>query len=132
VDALDAQTSPDATIAPCIDLDGDTFLVVNQEGATCPGPLDCDDSDPDAYPGQESHYDHERMSGGYDYNCDGSETIFDGTSGGNCREEWWECLGTGWVNGVPMCGQVGTWHLCEDLGGGCTETSRVDTNMLCQ
>ncbi len=129
---VDAVVPIDAHVAPCVDSDGDTFLVINQPDANCPGPLDCDDDDVDAYPGQESYYDMERTSGGYDYNCDGEETRFNTTGGGNCRFEWWECLGTGWVNGVPECGQLGTYHVCEDVGGDCQETSRVDANMLCR
>lgn len=130
--AIDAPLPLDAPVAPCVDSDGDTFLVINLAGANCPGPLDCDDSDPNAYPGQESYYDQQRTSGGYDYNCDGDETLFDGRNGGNCRSEWWECLGTGWVNGVPMCGNVGTWHSCESVNGSCLETARLETKMLCR
>lgn len=130
--SADAPPPPDASLAPCVDSDGDTFLVVNLPGAECPGPLDCDDTDPDAYPGQESYYDHQRASGGYDYDCDGNETRLNTTAGGNCRWDWWSCVGTGWVGGVPTCGNVGSWHSCEDVGGDCQETSSVTAMMACR
>jgi len=127
----DAAVPVDASLEPCVDSDNDTFLIVNIAGANCPGPLDCDDTDPNAYPGQESYYDQERASGGFDYNCDGSETLIDSREGSDCHWDWWDCVGTGWVQGIPMCGNVGTWHECSSDGVDCVESSRVMANMLC-
>lgn len=77
----------DAGPAPCEldfyrDGDGDGFGDPSDSVFVCSPPADyirtggdCDDSDPDAHPGQTMWFNVPRMSGGFDYDCDGSETL---------------------------------------------------------
>jgi len=128
-DAFDAQ--PDASPAPCVDGDLDGFMVVNLEGSECGQVLDCDDAEPNAFPGQSIFFDLPRASGGFDYDCNGSEEKFDTEAGGTCQTDWWTCTGTGWDQGVPACGELGNWHRCEDSGG-CNETESMTIRMPCR
>jgi len=122
--------SPDAAV-PCADRDHDGFFVVAIPDSDCGDQLDCDDGDDRAFPGQTDYFSTPRTSGGFDFNCDGNQTPIDTTQGGACQTDWWSCTGTGWVGGVPDCGNPGTYHTCEDQGG-CTETSSVNTAMACR
>jgi hypothetical protein len=123
---------PDA--APCVDEDGDLVPRVNVEGATCGLILDCDDGDEDAFPGQPGFFDHERTSGGYDFDCDELEEPFTELQGEGCHLDWFTCVGTGWVGAVPACGEVGTWHVCVygGIATGCAETESAEIAQSCQ
>ena len=127
--AADAA-GPDATL--CRDTDGDGYLQSNVPGAIC-DPVDCDDDDEDVYPGQPGAFTSPKSAGGYDYNCDGiEEKLSDTRRGEGCHEEvFGPCLGTGWLESVPDCGEMGTWHRCEDTLFGCDEAERVDAVMPC-
>ena len=65
-DDLDGDGLPD-----CIDIDID--------GDGVEGPLgvgdDCDDTDPDVFPGQTAFFTAPRSDGSWDYDCDGVETL---------------------------------------------------------
>lgn len=130
-----ADASPNAPIdappEPCLDSDMDGFMIVNVDGATCGPELDCDDAEPNAFPGQIDFFDVPAASGGFDYDCNGVEEPQDTTQGGTCESDWWECIGSGWNGDVPACGVEGTWHTCEDVNG-CTETSSFATRMPCR
>ncbi len=121
---------PDAAV-PCTDRDGDDWMAVGIEGSDCGAVLDCDDQDDRAFPGQTEYFSTPRASGGFDFDCDGAESKIDDTQGGECAVDWWNCVGTGWVGGVPDCGDPGTWHVCEDQQG-CRETSSTNTAMACR
>ncbi len=123
--------APDATPTPCKDTDGDQYQVVGIPGSACGETLDCDDLDGNAYPGQPEFFDVPRVQGGYDYDCDGAETPQDTSEGGDCHWDWWDCVGTGWVGGVPACGEPGVFHVCRD-DGGCKETSAATVRMKCK
>jgi hypothetical protein len=130
ISPVDAGPPGDAAL--CLDQDGDQFQVVGVPGSVCGETLDCDDRDQFAYPGQPEFFITERTSGGFDYNCDGTEEPIDTTTGSDCGWDWWDCEGTGWIDGgPPACGQQGTWHVCED-DGGCRETERMMVTMACR
>lgn len=121
---------PDAQPVACLDRDGDQFQTVGIPGSECGALLDCDDLDPSAYPGQPDYFDVPRVSGGFDYDCDGTEAQLDTSEGSRCGWDWWDCVGTGWTAGVPACGQSGAYHVCRDQGG-CNEVSAGITLMQC-
>jgi hypothetical protein len=132
IDARADANRPDAAV-PCTDRDDDGHLAIGIEGSDCGLMLDCDDDDPRAFPGQGEYFDTPRAGvGGYDFNCNGDEETLDSTLGGECREEWWSCNGTGWVAGVPGCGGQGSWHVCASTDDGCAETSSTNTRMACR
>lgn len=121
---------PDAA-EPCTDRDDDGWVAVGIEDSDCGPILDCDDDDDRAFPGQTEYFTTARTSGGFDFDCDGEESKIDDTQGGECAPDWWSCGGTGWVGGVPDCGDPGTWHTCEDQQG-CNETSSQNISMACR
>lgn len=134
-DASAPRAPPDAAppdALSCVDTDGDGFLQSNVPGAIC-DPVDCDDNDEDVYPGQTGAFTVPKSSGDYDYNCDGiDEKLSDTQRGEGCHEDiFGPCLGTGWLDFVPECGQLGTWHRCEDTFFGCDEAERIDAVMPC-
>ncbi len=122
----------DATPAACLDGDGDQFQTVGVPGSECGDLLDCDDQDPLAYPGQPDYFDSPRLSGGYDYDCDGVETPVDTTEGRDCFWDWFDCAGTGWTDGVPGCGQAGRYHVCKSRNGRCREDAADILTMPCK
>jgi hypothetical protein len=123
--------APDAVV-PCADDDGDGFAVARSEGAEC-GDADCDDSDADVYPGQPGAFTLPSNSGSFDFNCDGvEEKLSDPTAGGECHLDWFTCVGTGWVGGVPACGEAGVWHRCEGGFLSCTEAEAIAAAMPCR
>lgn len=93
--------------------------------------LDCDDGDPDVFPGQTAWFTVSRCEGGvsvsgpcWDYDCNGVEeqhwprpAACLSILGRTCSDEGWS-LASGLV--VPACGASGTWTTCSDLLGlGC-------------
>lgn len=125
------DATADATPA-CIDGDSDGAFIAGQANASCPGTVDCDDGDARARPGQEGFFETPRASGGFDFNCDGRDEPYNATLGGACRDDWFECVGTGWATTVPACGATGTWHVCEPTNWGCMEASSMETVMPCR
>ena len=134
------------------DEDGDGFGVAAGAvpvavGAACPAgtvpagttaQVDCDDADPDVFPGQSAWFTTSRCTAGeppppdglcWDYNCDGVE------------EQRWprpaaclgllgECSDQGWslLDGVlvPACGTRGAWTQCANvLGLGCVPGATI-------
>ncbi len=122
---------PDSAVA-CVDDDGDSYLAPAMPDAECAEPLDCDDTDPRAHPGQEDYYDVARASGSFDFDCDGVETPIDATLGQECAWDWFWCAGTGWLEAVPPCGQEGTYHWCDPDWDRCEETSSATSLMPCR
>ena len=91
------------------DVDGDGSLA---KSAACGGD-DCDDADEDAHPGQSDYFTSPRVSGGYDYDCDGkSEPEFSGEL--DCSALLSACEGEGFSS-PPACGGSGTWIRCESI-----------------
>jgi hypothetical protein len=105
--------------APYQDADGDGF---QPSGAApgCPKPFDCDDANPDAFPGQSKYFSFASDGAEFDYNCDGT------------AERRWNALATctkimggcsvveGWGGGVPACGVTGKWvTACHVESGSC-------------
>lgn len=102
------------------DRDGDGFgsgqiVFVKHEGyglATSDG--DCDDNNPNVFPGQTAFFASPRANGSFDYDCDGKETPRDTQSERGCHRVGNSPAGncvahTGWAGGVPNCGQAGAW-----------------------
>lgn len=94
---------------------------------------DCDDGDPDVFPGQAAWFAVSRcasasppMASCFDYDCDGvAQPRWPRRSG--CRTLL-GCPGEGWVGTVPACGATGTWETCIQVLNIClapTTTSRV-------
>jgi len=103
------------------DADGDAYGDGKLSKTACDGTLsgyvgnkgDCNESDPDAHPGQLEFFD-QPTSGtqSFDFDCDGKETgeypdLVD------CRKEPPDCVGEGWEGSVPACGQIGTFVPCD-------------------
>lgn len=135
-------------VATCYrDADGDGFGVpiespgpvrpeVGCPDGTIPVPhdmsvrVDCDDDDPDVFPGQTAWFATSRCADGtappgalcWDYDCDGVETVRWPraeaclTLLGRCDDQGWS-LGDGLV--IPTCGESGTWATCANLGLAC-------------
>ncbi len=104
---------------PC-DCDGDGYdkLGCVQDGGT---PDDCDDTDPDAFPGQLGWFHEMRNDGaGFDYNCDGqeerefSEITCGGLSNLLCLQQ-----AVGFHQPAQPCGQPGSYGQCKWQGLGC-------------
>jgi hypothetical protein len=73
--------------------------------------VDCDDSDPNAHPGQTNYFTQPRKSGGYDYDCDGFESVeWDYPIDTGCSVD--DCEAVFWVHQEPDCGAQGTVHSC--------------------
>ncbi len=124
--------APSDAAAPCVDRDDDGFFVATAD-AGCGELLDCDDFDPLAFPGQSEFFIEARVSGGFDYDCDGSETPeLDTRAGGDCYWDWFTCEGTGWYGGVPACGTEGIWHVCSPDGMSCRESDADLLTMPCR
>ena len=104
------------------DEDGDGYgSTVSEEACSAPVDYvleggDCDDREPDAFPGQTEYFFEERETGGFDYNCDGSEDLqVNRVSSGLC-EYYGACGRTasrcrpgngsvGWRDTLPSCGE---------------------------
>ena len=115
----------------CIDDDSDGFAVVGQPDAEC-GELDCNDGNPNVFPGQVGAFTVPDAVMGFDYNCDGVEQkLVQEDVGGPCEAGLFSCNGTGWVDAEPDCGQVGVWHRCEAGLFSCREEERVEVLMPC-
>ena len=120
------------------DSDGDGFAA-DTDGGSCGG--DCGDSTADAFPGQTSYFTNsftdESGSPSFDYDCDGIETQQSIRNGGTCRTQDPPpscptcerlCGGSGWIGGVPACGEQGDYKICSSLPqGGCDGTSDTNT-----
>jgi hypothetical protein len=94
---------------PDCDRDDDGVLAPGAMG--CSGP-DCDDTDHDAHPGQQSFFEEQRASGGFDYDCSGQgEPQF--ASALDCGLlALDDCSGEGFSGSLPACGASGTWIRC--------------------
>lgn len=88
---------------------------------------DCDDGDPDVFPGQPAYFATSRCEGGvsvegpcWDYDCDGAEELRWPRAAACTRILGRTCAGEGWdlVSGLlpPACGGRGAWTACTDVG----------------
>lgn len=95
------------------------------QNSVCGG--DCDDSDANAYPWQQSFYSAARNSGGFDYDCDGQVTLRWGELHEGCSLDpaMQACVGSGWTSPdmntafLPGCGQSAAYAFCEFTGNDC-------------
>ena len=138
-DPADASTNPadatefDAPPMPlCKDDDGDGFMFPRIAGADC-GVLDCNDSDELVNPDQDGAFTTPNTDGDFDYNCDGVETkLADTSQGEDCnRPPFGSCEGTGWLEGVPGCGESGVYHRCDSDIFSCFEAEQLAFVMPC-
>jgi hypothetical protein len=97
------------------DLDGDGFGDPNVGSCTQQTNFvnnrdDCYDLNADAHPGQELYYSGTRGDGSYDFDCDGTITLW-WTQTWSCTSDWpdvyWD---NGWDGTVPGCGGSGTFY----------------------
>ena len=118
----DSSPGPDSSPPRCVDIaaDGDS------DGVSCE--LDCDDEDPDVYPGQTAYFEVARADGTFDYDCDGLETLqHDALTTCDppiCGDEpgWFR----GYGPGIPACGQEGLWD-----SGYCQREDEPDMATYC-
>jgi len=111
---------------------------------TCPANLiparsnvDCDDGNPDVFPGNEMFYFDCRPCGmqccvgneQFDYNCDGvSEPEFPVAT--TCLEPG--CTGSGFLGQIPDCGVPGDFHRCRIVAMGLCEYSNFTSRQPCR
>jgi hypothetical protein len=104
------------------DADHDGYGDANSPTRVCGTPIpsgytadstDCCDGDANAYPGQTSYFDVPRATcGGFDYNCDGSQTKLLATLASlSCDLTFHTCnfYNEGWSGSVPDCGLKVNW-----------------------
>ena len=92
---------------------------------TCDG--DCNDNDPQVFPGQTRFFD-KPSSGSFDYNCDKQEEregieITPPATPARCGAG---CTGEAWV-GPVACGEMGTFATCRRQGSNCRVTEAQRT-----
>jgi hypothetical protein len=94
--------------ACCLDADKDS-------STTCAG--DCDDADPNAYPGQTGFFSvMTKGKGNFDYNCDSTEEK-EINQLVSCVRVGSDCQGHGWQQGaIPGCGVQGVFITCKPSG----------------
>lgn len=146
-----APPKPDAgpVLPPCYpDADGDGLPGSSTPittAASCPvgstsriAPLDCDDRDPNARVGQTNFFITPRVSGGWDYDCDGKITWVSTNAGGEQRTTAAdECSG---INNrdacenavkanidVTTCGQQINVSVCRWFAVTCGKSLALDT-----
>jgi hypothetical protein len=93
--------------ACCLNADGDS-------ATTCAG--DCDDADPNAYPGQTGFFSvATKGKGNFDYNCDKTEEK-EVNQIVNCVRVGSDCQGHGWQGSIPGCGVQAVFITCKPSG----------------
>lgn len=127
----DSSTGGGGGVSPACDLDGDTQLAEQQNCCGAPDACDCDDSDPDVFPGQGAYFQVPRPFVDdpvlqWDYNCDGvAEKEYVQSTGCGLLA----CAGTSTKfqgnNGDYFCGAPGTLIVCAGLGLQCTAQGGV-------
>ena len=114
-DTQGRDASKDAKDPSECDKDGDGHKAKGKCGGD-----DCDDEDPDVYPGQTAFFDVKNKRGNFDYDCDGQETPdpkqnialnCGGMNVMNCEEKK-----EGFLDGMPKCGESGPWGTCTTAG----------------
>jgi hypothetical protein len=95
-----------------------------------PAPFDCDDADDEAFPGETDLFTHARVSGGFDYNCDGMEARQFPRAAAACDRctapDWF------WLDAVPACGTPATYLECSwSETTGCSELRRGTIDVAC-
>lgn len=115
---------------PC-DCDGDGAL--NDGCHSGGGPADCDDTDPDAKPGQTKYFTEANPVVGFDYNCaNGIEREYDDPL--SCPALLADCMEDvqGYIDTVPECGEPGTWGHCDNNGIGCVKEAITSVPLGCR
>ena len=139
VDCNDNNASYFAALTCYANADGDAYYSATSHsvcgGSTCASVgesatagTDCCDTDANARPGQTTYFATARTTcGGFDYNCDGSEThaITDGSGGcGTCSNNTtaqscsWSGVSGGWTGADPGCGGTATTRqpgMCNEM-----------------
>lgn len=91
---------------------------------------DCYDYNSSANPAQGGYFSTSRGDGSYDYDCDGSQTKYD-TSSGNCSGAVWICsTTTGWESGVASCGITADY--ITDCSGFSCDNSTTSKTQTCK
>jgi hypothetical protein len=109
--------------AACCDCDGDKH---DATGGNCGGD-DCDDSDPEVFPGQTKYFDKPAKNGTFDYDCSGS-TEQEFTSTITCLPV--ACPNQdGYFGVAPACGVAADWGNC--TGTLCTANVKEKRTQKC-
>lgn len=130
----DGQPDDGVDVSGCVplypDADGDTYgsaaaaaaCICPQVPGFSPNNADCSDSDANARPGQANFFTvPRRLTGGFDYNCNGVEEQRFTEPFGGCFFIQGECeMENGWTGPVPACGQSGNYRSCTGTCGGST------------
>lgn len=112
------------------DYDGDGYGTISGASLTCgtrcpsgstPLPGDCDEEDRRAHPGTRLYFSEAASDGGWDFNCDGAETLYGGSRVfGGCVRVGEACRGSGWEGAAPPCeADYATWVSCVAADDGC-------------
>ncbi|HIB83573.1 MAG TPA: hypothetical protein EYO59_02930 [Chromatiaceae bacterium] len=104
-----------------------TCLCASQAGNAASVGGDCDDSDPQVYPGQTNFFTVASAGGTFDYNCSGTiETGFPAVVA-TCTYNGSSCdFGSGFLAPLPGCGEGSLFGLgCSQSGSTCTVTTGV-------
>jgi cysteine-rich repeat protein len=137
-DDCDGAIDEDVAVVCMRDADGDGFgdasVLAAPMRTGCPSGFvpvpvgsartDCDDADPDVFPGQTEWFSSSRclatdpVGGCFDYDCNGVEEQRWAASCGRLLGVG--CEGEGWLGEVPRCGEVGSFGRCTLLGALCT------------
>ncbi|MCA9665076.1 MAG: putative metal-binding motif-containing protein [Myxococcales bacterium] len=106
---------------------GDPFRVEHHCGPILPGYVtrggDCADNDPRAHPGQTEAFKIGRPDGAWDFDCDGHAELVPGARFAGCKWGEGRCLGEGWADKEPRCGEASLYLRCTLVPG-----SKGDTN----
>jgi hypothetical protein len=100
------------SVDPC-DVDGDEHLAKGKCGGD-----DCDDTDDRVWPGQPDYFAERQANVGFDYDCSG-EPELEETKAVACAGLVSCPSGTGFLESLPACGEVGDYGTCKSAGLGC-------------
>lgn len=103
--------------------DTGTWALPDDDGDGFDAGLDCDDDDPNTFPGQTAFFTMARGDGSFDYDCNGEDEV-ELDVVGECNPTGAFACATvvGWAGAVPECGDLGGWSVsCQGCGAGCCE-----------
>lgn len=94
------------------------------------GDGDCDDADPDAFPGQTDFFERPTLgTRTFDFDCDGAASP-EHPELSACRKEPPDCGGQGWQDSVPACGETGIFVDCDK--GNCDPLPPTEAVQRCR
>jgi hypothetical protein len=89
---------------------------------------DCDDANGNVHPGQTAWFTQPRVSGSFDYDCDGAtENEYDYLTG-SCDDA---CMTNLWLGAAPACGATGYADNCFVYMGACEHNGDFSVTQAC-